>query len=100
MKLELEEDLWASLRIYGGPGITPREWTRRALAEGRIASEKQVLATLAKWGGAYDWGVCIDLGWRTMETNDKLDARREQHSALTGPESFLGGASAEAERRE
>lgn len=82
MRLDLEEDLWRSLRLYDGPGIAPREWAERAIADGRIVSGKQVIATLRKWGEDYEYGVSEWLGWRTAETSETLERRRAEEDAI------------------
>lgn len=88
MKLELEEDLWNSIRLRGGQGGTPREWAERALADGRITSIKQVIAVLRKWPpDVYDYGISELAGWRCCEHNPHIDRRRAQEDAIARCES-------------
>ena len=78
MKSELEAQLHTWLRQKG----TPRDWAKKALAEGWINSEKQVHATLEKWArkGLYEWGVCLDLGW-LIEKDDLAPRGEGRHRA-------------------
>jgi hypothetical protein len=67
MKPDLEQYLWDRVRYSGEGGLTPREVIAEMLAKKMIQSEKQAHATLDKWvrKNLYDYGVCIDLGWKT-----------------------------------
>lgn len=62
MKPHLEEYL--KLKIYSK---SPRRVIEHMLKRKMIASPKQAWATLSKWTGKglYDYGCCMDLGWRT-----------------------------------
>jgi hypothetical protein len=62
-----EEYLWERIPEAGKPGITPRATIADMIGRGLIDSEKQAWRTLEKWAkkGKYEYGVCIDMGWKT-----------------------------------
>lgn len=67
MKLDLEMYLWDRIRTEGDrEGLFPRDVIQDMLAAGKIQNAKQAWRTLEKWGsrGWYDYGVCLDLGWK------------------------------------
>jgi len=67
MKKELEEYLWNEV---GNPSLQtkrlPRDVINEMLQRGWINSPKIAWRTLEKWTrkGMYDYGICLDLGWR------------------------------------
>lgn len=72
MKHHLENHLWDRIREGGEPeGRSPREVIAEMLQQGLIQSAKQGHATLVKWCNKnpawYEYGVCLDLGWKLPE---------------------------------
>lgn len=68
MKRELEDHLWEHITVAGEDrGQAPRYVIAEMLEAGMIQSPKQAYCTLEKWErqGCYDYGVSLDLGWKT-----------------------------------
>jgi len=63
------EELRQKNPYLGETRVIPRDVIAQMLAEGRIQSEKQGVATLRKWTARdwYDYGVSEDTGWLTPE---------------------------------
>ena len=72
MSPELEEALWRAVpecgvsRGWGAPHPV-RQWINDACESGLLKSPKQAWRTLEKWCSqdCYEYGVTLDLGWRT-----------------------------------
>lgn len=67
MKPEAEKYLWDRIRMAGDiNGKMPREIIGEMVDSRIIQSPKQAWRTLEKWlaKGKYNYGVCLDLGWR------------------------------------
>lgn len=66
MSPDNERYLWENIR-FCDEGPMPREVIARMVLSGMIKNPKQAWRTLEKWAGKhwYEYGVNIDLGWRT-----------------------------------
>ena len=64
MKPHLEYALWSA--IGRQEGRTVRDIIELLIIGGDINSPKQAWRTLTKWyrKGIYDYGCCLDLGWK------------------------------------
>lgn len=76
MSPENETYLWDRIKLPGAPSDalrSPRDVIDEMLAAGMIQSPKQAWRTLEKWSdrGLYNYGVCLDLGWREMPGRPK-----------------------------
>lgn len=74
MKHHIENQLWDRIPAIGSTGFarkTTRDVIEEMLAEGLIQSPKQAWRTLEKWCAKnppwYEYGVCLDLGWKLPE---------------------------------
>lgn len=89
MTRDLELDLWRSIRTWrpGDHAPTPREWGNQALEDGRINNYRQMVRALEKWSrkGLYDYGVSLDLGWKTSDADTPEEALAAMRSALPAP---------------
>ena len=68
MKKELEDYLWDRIGTpYKGDKF-PRDVIDEMLEKKMINSPKQAWRTLEKWvgQGIYEYGVCLDLGWKVL----------------------------------
>lgn len=68
VKPEAEDYLWERVPVAGAPYTLPRvrQVIDDMVAQGMIEKPKQAHRTLEKWSGKgiYDYGVCLDLGWK------------------------------------
>lgn len=70
MNVEAERYLWERIPVNRGqrpswePGHSVRDVINQMVDKGIIRNHKQAWATLIKWGRYYEYGVCLDLGWR------------------------------------
>ena len=70
MKKEFEDYLWERIPTSGRNTTTNvRLIIKEMIQKQMIQSYKQALCTLEKWSrkGLYDYGVCLDLGWKTIK---------------------------------
>jgi hypothetical protein len=70
MKKEFEDYLWERIPMPGSNATTNvRLVIKEMIQKQMIQSYKQALCTLEKWSrkGLYDYGVCLDLGWKTIK---------------------------------
>lgn len=67
MNAETENKLWSMLPALGSNGPSARMAIEDLLTRGIIQNRKQAWRTLEKWArrGKYDYGVTLDLGWKT-----------------------------------
>ncbi len=67
MNKELENHLWNRIRECGDTiSKSPRDIIEDMVNSGMIQSPKQAWRTLEKWcrKNKYNYGVCLDLGWK------------------------------------
>jgi len=73
MKKELEDYLWSQISalsykeiLYSQYNRLPRDVIKEMIEKGWINSPQQAWRTLEKWigKGKYDYGCCLDLGWK------------------------------------
>jgi len=73
MNKKCEDYLWKRIHIYfyckSNGYKTPRDIIEEMLLKEMIKTPKQAWATLEKWSGKglYEYGVCLDLGWRLKD---------------------------------
>ena len=80
MSPDLETILWISLRQPSNEdfGIRmPRDTIQEMVDKGLISNHKQAHRTLEKWNekGWYEYGVALDLGWKTIDVRPILVGR-------------------------
>jgi hypothetical protein len=70
MTPDAEDYLWEQIIGISNEGRSPREVIKEMVEWKLIASPKQAWRTLEKWlsKGWYDYGVNLDLGWKTKES--------------------------------
>lgn len=76
MKKILEDWLWSSMQENGHGFPFPRDVIEKMVKDGWINNAKQAHRTLEKWLslGKYDYGCCVDLGWKIDKIfTDKKD---------------------------
>ena len=66
MKKELEDYLWNNIGYPSSRMPLARNIINEMVSKGMIQNAKQAHRTLEKWSrkGIYDYGCCLDLGWK------------------------------------